>query len=455
MAAENTDALLEFGAQLEFGQLPKQVVTRTKDLVLDWFGSVLAGRNAHTTRIMEEWAAKMGPESGGAQCLTRGQRTSPLFAAMVNGASSHVVEQDDVHNGAVVHPAATVIPAALAAAQDHRVSGADLITAIVTGYEVAIRVGRFLGPSHYKVFHTSGTAGTLGAAAAVGKILGLSREKLRDCLGSAGTQAAGLWEFLRDAADSKQLHIAKAGADGLLAAYGAQWGLKGARQILEGSQGMGAGLSSAVYPKALSENLGESWGVMETSLKWHASCRHTHPAADALADVMKQYSLTGEEIASVDAGVHQAAVDVLTPAEGAVTIHQSKFSMPFVLALIAISGHASLTDFTEENLHDFRIREFMKRVRMVVDPEVEAAYPERWLGRVKVLTQSGRKLEGRIDVPVGDPDNFLPHSVIVEKVGRLAAFGGLAATEEPFRHTVSFLENLEQWPLIDALPLFA
>ena len=153
---------------------------------------------------------------------------------MVNAAAAHVVEQDDVHNGSVFHPAAVVFPPALAVAQALGRSGRDLLTAAVAGYEVGIRVGEFLGRSHYKIFHTTGTAGTIAAAVTVGRLLNLDAGQMLHALGSAGTQAAGLWEFLRDAADSKQLHAAKAAADGLTAAYLARDGFTGARHILEG-----------------------------------------------------------------------------------------------------------------------------------------------------------------------------------------------------------------------------
>src|SRR4029079_13719051 len=123
-------------------------------------------------------------------------------------------------------------------------AGRDVLVAVIAGYEVGIRVGEFLGRSHYKIFHKTGTGGTLAAAAAVARVLGLDAEQTQHAMGSAGTQAAGLWEFLRDAADSKQLHTAKAAADGLLAAYLARDGVTGARRILEGKQGMAAGMST-------------------------------------------------------------------------------------------------------------------------------------------------------------------------------------------------------------------
>ncbi len=176
----------------------------------------------------------MGPASGPVCILVNGRGTSPYFAALVNAASSHLVEQDDLHNSSVLHPATVVFPTVLAAAQDLGKSGRELLLASVAGYEAGIRIGEFLGRSHYRIFHTTATVGTLAAAVAVGKLMDFDEEQFINLLGSAGTQAAGLWEFLRDAADSKQLHTAKAAADGLLAAYLTADGLTGARNILEG-----------------------------------------------------------------------------------------------------------------------------------------------------------------------------------------------------------------------------
>src|SRR5699024_816860 len=180
----------------------------------------------------------MGPQDGGAENLVQRSMTSPLFAAMSNAAAAHMVEQDDVHNNAVFHPAAVVFPPALATAQALGRSGQDLLVAAVAGYEAGIRFGEYLARSHYAAFHTTGTAGTLAAAVAVGRLLNLDREQMLHAMGSAGTQAAGLWEFLRDGADSKQLHTGKAAADGLTAAWLAKQGLTGARHILEGPQGL-------------------------------------------------------------------------------------------------------------------------------------------------------------------------------------------------------------------------
>ncbi|CAA9495345.1 MAG: Immune-responsive protein 1 [uncultured Rubrobacteraceae bacterium] len=447
-----TQELASFLAGLRYEDLPGEVVGRTKDFFLDWAASALAGRGARPVRALESFAATMGPDGGPSEIIPSRRRTSPLFAALVNAAASHVVEQDDVHNGAVFHPATVVFPAALATAQETGATGRDFIAACAAGYEAGVRVGAFLGRSHYRTFHTTGTAGTIAAAVAVAHLLESDEATMLHALGSAGTQAAGLWEFLRDAADSKQLHTAKAAADGLLAAYLARDGFTGARQILEGAQGMAAGMSTDADPRKLTEGLGERWAVAETSFKFHASCRHTHPAADALIHAMQEHDLTVGSIRRVRARVHAAAIDVLGPVVDPRTIHQSKFSMGFVLALVALHGRAGITEFTEEALRDQEIRDFHDRVEMVLDPEIDAAYPERWIGLVEVEKIDGELIESRVDVPKGDPGNTLSREEIEEKARRLAEYGGGTSPEEVQR-IIERAWNLEKEDTLrDLLP---
>jgi len=426
---EPTRELAAFAAGLRFQDLPDAVLDRAEDLFLDWAASALAGKGSRAVEIVEGFARAMGPEHGASEVLISRRRSSPLFAAMVNGAASHVVEQDDVHNGSVFHPGAVVFPAALAVAQAAGASGRDLLTAAVAGYEVGIRVGEFLGRSHYRVFHTTGTAGTLAAAAAAGCLLRLPAEQMLHALGSAGTQAAGLWEFLRDAADSKQLHTAKAAANGLTAAYLARDGFTGARRILEGEQGMAAGMSSDADPARLVDRLGERWALAETSFKFHASCRHTHPAADALLQVVESHDLSADDIAAVTAHVHQAALDVLGPVVDPRTVHQAKFSMGTTLGLIARFRRAGVQEF-ESHFRDPETAAFRDRVRMTLDPEVDRAYPARWIGRVTVETAGGETLSGRVDEPKGDPGNTLSRPELEDKAQRLAAFSDAATPAE-------------------------
>ena len=426
----STRTLCEFLSAIRFEQIPAPVIARTEELFLDWFASALAGKDARPTRVMEKFAETMGPRDGDSEILVSRKKTSPLFAALINGAASHFVEQDDLHNSSVLHPGTVVFPAVLAAAQSTRASGREFLAAVVAGYECGVRVGEFLGRSHYKVFHTTGTAGKLAAAAGVAHLLKLDAERMQHCLGSAGTMAAGLWEFLRDAADSKQLHTAKAAADGLMAAYIARDGFTGARKIFEGKQGMAAGMSSDADARCLTDGLGTRWATAETSFKFHASCRHTHPSADALLALMQQHKVKADDIASVIAHVHQGALDVLGPVTDPQTIHQSKFSMGFVLALVANLKRASLADFTDEALRDNKLRTFHDKVAMTLDPVVDQAYPKRWFGHVSVKTRDGRELDQRIESPKGDPDNVLSRAELEDKALRLAAFTGGANAAE-------------------------
>ncbi|WP_353149602.1 MmgE/PrpD family protein [Pollutimonas bauzanensis] len=438
--------LAEFAAQLAYEDIPPAVLRRTEDLMLDCLASVLAGSSARPVQTIAQFADTMGPASGPSENMVTRRSTSPLFAAMVNAASAHMVEQDDVHNGSVFHPAAVVFPPAIAVAQALGRSGKDLLVACVAGYEVGIRVGEFLGRSHYKIFHTTGTAGALAAAVAVGRLLNLNNEQMLNALGSAGTQAAGLWEFLRDAADSKQLHTAKAAANGLTAAYLAHDGFTGAKRILEGPQGMGAGMSQDADPAKLTDGLGSRWTVLETSFKYHASCRHTHPAADALLQIVKAHELAIGDIASVVAHVHQGAIDVLGPVVNPTSVHQSKFSMGTVLGLIAQQGRAGLPEF-DAALDDPAIASFRGLVSMQLDAEVDGAYPRQWIGKVTVQTRDGQTFSGRVDEPKGDPGNTLSRQEIEDKALRLGTYRN-AATKEESQALVKHVWDLEKVELV-------
>ena len=425
--------LASFAANLQAADIPSHVMSRAEDLLVDWFGSAIAGKGSRPVELITQFAQNMGgfshTHAGPAEVLVSRKTSSPFLAAMANAAASHVAEQDDVHNGSVFHPATVVFPPALACAQAIGASGEELLVAAVAGYEVGIRVGEFLGRSHYKVFHTTGTAGTLAAAAAVGRLLKLNPEQMLHAFGSAGTQSAGLWEFLRDAADSKQLHTAHAASTGLMSAYIAQAGFTGAQHILEGKQGLAAGMSSDSDPSKLVDRLGSRWALAETSFKYYASCRHTHPAADALLQVILANKLSPSDIAKVETLVHQGAIDVLGPVTDPATVHQSKFSMGTVLALVAHYRFAGLQEF-DQHFHDDEICAFRERVSMTLDPEVDGAYPQRWIGKVKVHLQNGQVLEGRVDEPKGDPGNTLSRAEITDKAMRLAAFSSGANPAE-------------------------
>ena len=445
---QGSAALAEFAAKLQAQDIPAHVLRKTEDLLVDWLGSAVAGKGARAVETLTQFVLDMGPSSGPSEILFNRRFTSPYMAAMANAAASHVVEQDDVHNGSVFHPATVVFSPALAVAQAIGASGEDFLVACVVGYEVGIRVGEFLGRSHYRIFHTTGTAGSVAAAATVGRLLKLTPEQMNHAFGSAGTQAAGLWEFLRDAADSKQLHTAHAAGTGLMSAYLAKQGFTGAKCILEGAQGMAAGMSTDAEVRKLTDGLGTRWATVETSFKYHASCRHTHPAADALLQVVQIHQLKLSDISRVVTHVHQGAIDVLGPVVDPSTVHQSKFSMGTVLALVAQYEHAGLSEF-DAHFKDAAIVALRDKVEMALDPEVDSAYPQRWIGKVTVTTTDGRELHGRVDEPKGDPGNTLSRAEIEAKAIRLATYSQ-SATEAEMRTVIAKLWAVAQAPRVEA-----
>lgn len=237
------------------------------------------------------------------------------------------------------------------------------------------------------------------------------------------------------AGDSKQLHCAHASANGLLSAYLARDGVVGALDVMEGETGLLRGMGgNDVDAAKLADRLGSRWAVLETSFKFHACCRHTHPAADALLDALTKAGVHNplREVRRVVAHVHQGAIDVLGPVDAAGpvgTVHAAKFSMKTTLALIALRRSASLLDFERYALRDPEVLEFRERVGMVLDPEVDGAYPRHWLGRVDVELADGRVVKGVCDEPKGDPGNTLTRPELEDKFERLVDYGGGSLAE--------------------------
>jgi 2-methylcitrate dehydratase PrpD len=269
---------------------------------------------------------------------------------------------------------------------------------------------------------------------------------MRHAFGSAGTQSAGLWEFLRDAADSKQLHTAHAAGAGLTAAYLAKDGFTGAWRILDGAQGLAAGMSTDADARKLDDGLGTRWTLAETSFKFHAACRHTHPAADALLQVLAAHHLAAADIRSITARVHQAAIDVLGPVTDPQTVHQAKFSMGTVLGLIVVFGRAGLNEF-DTSFRDPAVRAVHDKVAMQLDAEVNTAYPARWIGKVIVETVDGRRFEGKVLEPKGDPGNTLSRAELEDKALQLAAYRE-GATRDEMQRVIARVWSLASVPVV-------
>jgi len=293
-----SQTLAHFFCTLRYEDLSDSLVYTIKTCFLDWLASAFAGYSQPPVQMMLSVAEDMkGAEE--ATIIPKNSRHLPLVAALVNGASSHVMEMDDLHRQSIFHPAASILPAVFAVAEKGHISGRDLILGILTGYEIGIRAALAAGKSHYRYWHTTGTCGTFGAAAGAAKVLGLGPEQFVWALGSAGTQSSGLWEFLTQGAMSKQLHPGKSSMNGLLAALLAQKGFTGSSSIFEGEKGFLKATSDDYDLRFLTDGLGEKFHTERNSLKYYASCGHTHSSIGAALEILEERKLDVSSIPSI------------------------------------------------------------------------------------------------------------------------------------------------------------
>lgn len=412
-----SQSLAHYIASTSYEDMSKEVVEFTKLCILDYFGSAFAGASKPPVQMIDDMIKEMGGHEQAT--LVTGGKTSVVNTALVNGAASHIVELDDIHKSSIIHAATVVIPAALAVAEWKQLSGKDVITAVAIGYDVCFRVGEAVSPSHYYYWHNTATCGTFGSAAAVAKLLNLTEEQIIHALGNAGTQAAGLWEFIEDGAMTKQLHTGKAAMNGVISALISQKGFTGARKILEGDRGFFKAMSDQYDESKITQNLGKEFKILENSFKVHASCRHTHHAMDLMIGLTKERPIKLEEIDRIIVRTYETAINITNNDEPH-TIYAAKFSLQFCTALAILKGEGNLTLFNEQTLWDEDIRTLMKRVDVVVDPEINANYPEKWGAKVDITLKSGETITSVTDFPKGDPENGVSAEDLFNKFMNLA-----------------------------------
>lgn len=437
-------ALATYSLETSYEKLPYDVIQFTKRCLLDYFGSAIAGRQKRPIRMIEQFSREMGGYEQ-ATVITGG-KTSVMNAALVNGSASHIVELDDIHKGSIIHAATVVIPAALAIAEWKQLSGKDLITAIVVGYEVCYRIGEAVSPSHYYYWHNTATCGTFGATAAVAKLLNLSIEQTIHALGNAGTQAAGLWEFIEDGAMTKQLHPGKAAMNGLMSALLAEKGFTGATKILEGKRGFFNAMSEEYDEMKITSKLGEEYKITENSFKIHASCRHTHHVIDLMIELFQERGRFEHTIDKIVVKTYRVAINI-TDNDDPMTEYAAKFSLQFCTALSLITGKAGLSAFNDETLWNKDIRSLMKRVELLVDRELDNAYPKKWGASVTIYLKSGETITRETDYPKGDPEKPVTEEELILKFMSIAKSLSKAARE----HIVQDILALEQKKDVHAL----
>ena len=311
---------------------------------------------------------------------------------MINGTAAHAMEVDDIFREGVYHPGPPVIAAALAAAQHAGASGAELLAAIVAGYEVSNPVAAAMQPAHYDFWHTTGTVGAIGAAAGAARALGLEAESTGHAIANAITMAAALQQaFLADAM-AKPLHAGHAAEAGATAALIASEGVTGAPNMLEGERGFGAAMSRDVDWDGAVAKLGEDFTITRMTQKNHTCCGHSFAGIDAVLYLRQHENLKAEDVKSITVASYAKALELCGNRDPK-TVYEAKFNLPYSVAVALITGAARFDAFTDERLANPDIRALMAKVAVVLDESAEAAFPGRRSARVTVATTDRRKLD--------------------------------------------------------------
>ncbi|GAB2913462.1 MmgE/PrpD family protein [Paraburkholderia jirisanensis] len=400
--------------------LSQQTGHAAKRVLIDWFSALFPGtRVSPATNLVRAHAAELG---AGTSSLPGFATTAHAgTAAWINGSASHAVEFDDIFRDAVYHPGCPVIAAALALAEQQHASGDALLKAITAGYEVSTRIGAAIQPAHYRYFHTTGTAGSFGAAAAGAALMDAGSQPVAlHALATSATFASGLQQAFRSDAMTKALHAGHAAWVGVTAAQGAAAGVTGVADMLEGDAGFGAALCGSPDWSGVTDGLGERYNIERITQKNHGCCGHTFAAIDAALALVQEHKITASDIRSITVRAYQAALDVAGIREPR-SAFEAKFSLYYVLAHAVLYGAVRLNAFSDERLADQPLRELMKKVHVEADPELTAHFPRMRAARVTIVLADGTSLEHFAPHRRGDPEAPLTDAELEDKFIELSA----------------------------------
>jgi len=412
--ADLTRVLAGIASALAFDELSAPVRELARQCVLDYLGVALAGAQDPLVRILLNETAEAGG-SPQASIIGHSERLPALSAALVNGAAAHALDYDDVNMAMPGHPSVAILPGLLALAELKGSSGPEVVTAFVAGYETACRIGAALRPGHYNLgFHSTGTIGSFGAAAACSRLLGLDGETTAIALGIAGTQAAGLKSQFGTMC--KPFHAGKAAQNGLLAARLAQRGFSSRTDIVECVQGFALTHGPDFVPEASFATPEAGFHLLANLFKYHAACYFTHAPIECARRLRAEHKLTPDMIAGITVKIDASCdrvCNIPIPVDGL----QSKFSLRQTVAM-ALAGvdTASLGAYNAENARDPGLVKLRERVRF----EWQQGWPQT-LSELELELADGRRVSARHDAGI-------PAADIAEQSERLGAkFDALVA----------------------------
>ncbi|HEX8757332.1 MAG TPA: MmgE/PrpD family protein [Steroidobacteraceae bacterium] len=367
--------------------VPEAVRQRARRHLLDWLGCVACAR-----------ASELSGHLAGEATMSR--------AAWLG----NLMEMDDVHRTALLHPGPVVWPSVLV---HSGLSLDETLAAAVRGYEAMIAVGSMLDAHHYAHWHNTATAGVFGAAAAAASALGATPEQMVSALGLAGSVAGGLWQMRHEPVMAKAWHVAHAVSAGTAAANHACRGITGPRYVLEGPQGLLAATCREPRPLAL----GADWRMAEVSFKPWGACRHTHPAITAALELRARGALSGEIIVRTyrDALVFCDRPEPRTSAE-------AKFSLQHAVAVVVARGEPRLEDFEPAAIE--ALQRWRQAVTVAEEPALTASYPAHFGARVSTATAEALAADA-----LGDPERPLSEAGVVAKARALMEWGRIGSAD--------------------------
>lgn len=443
-AGSASQVLAGFAASLEFEQIPSDVIQQAKLCIIDTVAVAVYGARFPWSRIVAGYSRRYG---AGGPCSLLGipeARVQAPFAALANGALAHAFEQDSLREpGAGVHPGATLLPPALAMAEETGASGKALLTAFVAGCEVMFRIGDASRHSSEKLgFHAPGLTGPFGAAIAAGRVLGLNGAQLGHALGIAASLSSGLLAFTkaRSGAAVKRLHLGRAAESGVLAARLAADGMTGPETALDGRFGYLEAYCRDAEPGRLTAGLGKHWETRRICIKRYACHVTAQTPVQALRELIVEHGFGGRDVDEIRIeGAEKLLThhDIREPRD----VMQAQYSVPFCVALALYRDPADPRSFDQEAVADPDIRAACRRVRLALFPEAERA-SSPWQTRVSVVLRDSRHFVRDGLAFRGMPQDPVDPLEMRNKFALLAADLGEAAAKRLLHH----LENLESLP---------
>jgi len=326
-------------------------------------------------------------------------------------------------------------------------NGKSFIEAVISGYEVIIRLGKALGPepTYRRGFHPTAVCGTFGSSVAASRIMGIKEERMVNAMGIAGSQAAGSMEYLAQGAWTKRFHAGWAALSGMIAAQLARKGFQGPTSIIEGRDGFLHAYSNEADASKVLEGIGSGFEILRTSVKPYACCRYMQPPIDGVLKIVRENDLRPDQVEKVRLGLLRAGVQLIAePIENKYrpqSIVDAQFSMPFGAAVALLYRKAGLGEFQLSKIRSEKVKRMMRRVECFVEPDLDKTFPKQWCATVEILTKEGKRYFTKIEYPKGDPENPLTWEEMIEKFCDLS---GRFMTKERRLKIVNQVRELEK-----------